>query len=186
MLSSLLPVIVWLAVDASGGTNQPLLLCWVPVVIAWHGARALAPFPPGSGNLDYGVVLVSATSEELDSNGTLYALNATDGHIMWSISAVDVTGSQTHGLHYIPAIDDRCAKHQLSPRSTWCHAQSPHPPWLFLCVCVCVCGCVCAWCVCVYVCVCVVCVCACVCVCMCVCVCLNAAQRGWRHEFASL
>jgi outer membrane protein assembly factor BamB len=63
---------------------------------------------PAAGNLDNGIVLVSSTSEEFDSNGTLHALNASDGNIVWSLSAVDAVGSQTFGLHYIPAIDDTC------------------------------------------------------------------------------
>ena len=63
--------------------------------------------------MDYGIVLVSATSMTSDSNGTLYALNATDGVIMWSISAVDVASPQTSGLQYIPAIDDACVQGKL-------------------------------------------------------------------------
>ena len=63
--------------------------------------------------MDYGIVLVSATSMTSDSNGTLYALFAPDGVILCSISAVAVASPQTSGLQYIPAIDDACVQGKL-------------------------------------------------------------------------
>ena len=63
-------------------------------------------------NLDNGIVLVSVSSLTSDTNGTLYALNATDGVIMWHISAVDAASSQTYGLQYVPAIDDAYVMHR--------------------------------------------------------------------------
>jgi len=68
-----------------------------------------SPFPSCAllaAQLSDGIVLVSTTSAEADTNGTLYALNATDGNIIWTLPAEDVVTQQTVGLHYVPAIDD--------------------------------------------------------------------------------
>jgi outer membrane protein assembly factor BamB len=59
-----------------------------------------------AANLAHTVVLVSTTDRTVNENGVLYALNATNGAIVWSLSAND-TGT-TYGLYYVPAVDVRC------------------------------------------------------------------------------
>jgi outer membrane protein assembly factor BamB len=59
-----------------------------------------------AANLVDGIVLVSETNSEVDANGTLHALNATDGVSLWSLKASITGGSGSLGLYYIPAIDE--------------------------------------------------------------------------------
>ncbi len=58
-----------------------------------------------AANLSDGIVLVSATNPDLDVNGTLFGLNATDGAIMWRMVAVNTVLKGSHGLRYVPAVD---------------------------------------------------------------------------------
>ena len=48
---------------------------------------------------------MSTTSLTADTNGTLFALNASDGSILWSMHAVDPVSEVSYGLVYVPALD---------------------------------------------------------------------------------
>ncbi len=52
------------------------------------------------------IVLVSETNADIDTNGTLHALNATDGTLLWSLEALDAENIYSFGLYYVPAIDE--------------------------------------------------------------------------------